>query len=342
MALEDLDNKLGEILTDSTPVEEVKEIKEEASESVDEQDVIENSEVEGVEEAAETSKEEAQKEDEGGDNIPPELEDELKNIDPDVRESILNADPKLRDSYIKSFKKMRASVDRKLTEFGKEKKIAETTKDLFKKYNLDEVKGFDQLKNLVEFEKKLKQDPKSVIKSLQDMFKVEDVKSGSEKEIDIEEFTDNELTLHKQIKKIEEEANKAKEEFNNIKRVNENREQELLVKEIISVRDATLEDGSLKNPYFEELIPDMENLSGLYPNLSTQQLYNKALRVNDDIYEKSIADRTKKDLSEKFLEKEEAIKKAKNINSQSLKHKSSSVGPDLDLDDILGNILDKS
>jgi len=334
-----LDNELMEILA-GEPEEVKKDLPKE--QQVEEQaEATENSEVEGVEEAAETSSEDSQDKEEG-DKIPSELEEELKNIDPEVREAILNASPELRESQIKAFKKMRATVDRKLTEIGQEKKIAETTRQLFKEYNLDENRGFDQIKSLVEFEKKLKQDPKSVIKSLGEMFQIESEVAGSEDNIDIESLTDNERILYNKIKKTEDEAKKAREEANNIKRLNESKEEERIFQEIIAVKDAVNEDGSLKNPYFDEVLPDMERLHNLYPNLNTQQLYNKAVRLNDVVYEKSIEEKKNKQLSLTLLEKEEALKKAKNINSQSLKHSSSSLSPPKSIDDVLGDIIDKS
>jgi hypothetical protein len=325
----ELDNKLNEILGETV---EVVETPAETSEQV---------EVESKEEGVITaeSKETQEEEKEGKEPSNSELEDELKNIDPELKEAILNAPLELRESQIKVFKKMRASIDRKHTEFGQEKKLAETTKEFFKLHGLDESKGFDQIKNLVEFEKKLKENPKAVIKNLQEMFKVQDEMSGSDKDIDIDSLTDNELVLYNKITKAEEEAKQAKKEAENFKKIGEKEQQEVILKEINSFRSSIDEDGSLKNPYFDDLLPEMERLSAIYPNDNVEKLYNKALKLNDEIHNKVLEDKRKQSglLTKR---QEEALMKAKSINSQSLKHKTSSSSGVKSLDDILLNILE--
>jgi hypothetical protein len=324
----ELDNKLNEILGETV---EVAETPAETSEQVE----VENKE-EGVITAESKETQEEEKEGEPSDS---ELEDELKNIDPELKEAILNAPPELRESQIKVFKKMRASIDRKHTEFGQEKKLAETTKEFFKLHGLDEGKGFDQIKNLVEFEKKLKENPKAVIKNLQEMFKVQDEVSGSEEDIDLDSLTDNERALYNKIRKAEEEAKQAKKEAENFKKIGEKEQQEIILKEINSFRSAIDEDGSLKNPYFDDLLPEMERLSAIYPNDNVEKLYNKALKLNDEIHNKVLEDKRKQSglLTKR---QEEALLKAKSINSQSLKHKTSSSSGVKSLDDILLNILE--
>lgn len=330
----DLDNELNEILGETV---EVADTPDETSK----QEEVENKD-EGVD-TAESEAEEPQKEgEEDKESSEPDLEEELKNIDPELREAILSASPELREGQIKVFKKMRASIDRKHTELGEAKKLAETTKELFKQYGLDEQKGFDQVKNLIEFEKRLKADPKSVIKSLKEMFKLEEEVAGSEENIDLDSLTDNERILYNEIKKAKEEAKKLKEESEEFKKLSQKEQQDLALKEINDFKSLKNEDGSLKNPYFEELIPDMENLAGIYPNDNIEKLYHKAVKLNDEIFNKIQEDKLKK--SKEFLTKEQeaALLKAKSINSQSLKHKSTSTTSAKSLDDILGDILDNS
>lgn len=327
----DLDNKLNEILGDTA---EVVETPAETSE----QEEVENKE-EGVESAE--SDQDAQQE-EGGE-LPPELEEELKNIDPELKDAILKASPELRESQIKVFKKMRASIDRKHTELGESKKLAETTKELFKQYGLDEKNGFNQIKNLVEFERKLKQDPKSVIKSLKEMFKVEEEnKSGSAEEIDLDSLTENERILYNKILKAEEEAKTAKREAEEFKKLSQKEQDDLIANEIKSFMSATNDDGSLKNPYFEDLLPEMESLSKVYPNDNVEKLYNKALKLNDEIHQRIVEDKKKKEGVLLTKSQEEALLKAKSINSQSLKHKTSSISTKKSLDDTLFEILDNA
>lgn len=326
----DLENKFNEILGEPAEVEAPAEPTEAESK-------VKNKE-EGVDTAE--PKEQTQTEVKEGETPSDDLEEELKNIDPELKEAILNAAPELRESQIKVFKKMRASIDRKHTELGEAKKLAETTKELFKQYGLDERKGFDQVKNLIEFERKLKENPKEVVKNLQKMFKIEEQSGSEEQDIDLDSLTDNERILYNKIKKAEEEAKLAKQEAENFKRLTEKEQQDLILNEIESFRAATDENGNLKHLYFDDLLPEMERLSTLYPKDNVEKLYNKALRLNDEIQQKIEEDKRKKENVFLTKRQEEALLKAKSINSQSLKHKSSSVGQVKSLDDKLLEILD--
>lgn len=326
----ELDNELNQILGETAEVAE-------APAETSTQEEVKNKE-EGVD-TAETE-EKSESEIKEGETPSSDLEEELKNIDPELRDAILNAAPELRESQIKVFKKMRASIDRKHTELGESKKIAETTRELFKQYGLDERKGFDQIKNLIELEKKLKENPKAVIKNLQELFNVSEEKSGSEEEIDLDSLTDNERILYNKIKKAEDEAKLAKQEAENFKKLNEREQQDVILKEINSFKNAVSDDGSLKNPYFDDLLPEMERLSAIYPNDNVEKLYHKALKLNDKIHEKILEDKRKKENGLLTKRQEEALLKAKSINSQSLKHKSSSSSQAKSLDDVLLDILD--
>jgi hypothetical protein len=337
----DLDNTLAGILGEAPAIEVATEVAVE--------EVKQNSEVEGVESAAETSQEETEEVE--GKN-PSIYEEEIKNLDPEMREAIRSIEEdadisaEKKDSLIKSqisaAKKQRANFDRKHTELGEAKKLAETTKELFKEYGLDEKRGFGQIKNLIEFEKRLKSDPKAAIKGLKDMFKIDEEEAGSTEEMDLDYATDNERILFNKIKKAEEEAKKAKEEAFNIKRVSEDREKEEALKEILAFKDKVSDDGSLINPYFDDLLPEMEKLWQLYPNDKIDKLYSKALRLNDELYQKSLEDVEEKVKLRVSIEKQSALAKAKSINSQSFKSKSTSGNVQKSIDDILGDILDNN
>jgi len=327
----DLENKLNEILGEPA------EVVETPAETTGAEVVVENKE-EGVDTAK--PKEQTQLEVTEGETPSDNLEEELKNIDPELKEAILNAAPELREGQIKVFKKMRASIDRKHTELGEAKKLAETTKELFKQYGLDEKRGFEQVKNLIEFERKLKENPKEVVKNLQKMFKVDEVSGSENQEIDLDSLTDNERILYNKIKKAEEEAKLAKQETENFRKLNEKEQQDLILNEIESFRSALDEGGNPKHLYFDDLLPEMERLSTLYPKDNVEKLYNKALKLNDEIQQKIEDNKRKKENIFLSKKQEEALLKAKSINSQSLKHKSSSIGQVKSLDDKLLEILD--
>lgn len=307
-----------------------KETKEEVQQKAQDE---EKELVEGVDNTAETGNEESIEE---GKTIPSELEDELKNIDPELREAILQASPELRENQIKVFKKMRAGFDKKHTEIGELKKLAESTKDLFRQYGLDERKGLDQIKNLIEFENKLRNDPKTVIKGLQEMFnEKESVVTGSKiEEIDIDSLTDNERVLYNKILQAEEQAKLAKKEAEKLKIQAEQEKQQIILSEINAFKNAVDEEGNLKNPYFEDFIPEMERLSVQFPNDNIEKLYNKAYKKYEEIFSKSI-DKKRKENNLPTKKQEEAILKAKSINSQSFKSKMSGDPRDKDPNDYL-------
>lgn len=326
----DLEQKMSEILDSSKESDNIPQEKEPAVEAE-----VENKE-EGVKDTAE-SKEETQSSNTEGETPSDDLEEELKNIDPELKEAILNAAPELRESQIKVFKKMRASIDRKHTELGETKKLAETTKELFKQYGLDERRGFDQIRNLIEFEKNLKKNPKEVVKSLQELFKIKE-ESGSGQDIDLDSLTENERILYNKIIKAEEEAKAAKQEAENFKKLSQKEQDETILNEINSFREAVDENGDPKNPFFDDLLPEMEKLSTLYPKDNVEKLYHKAIKLNDEIASK-IEEKKRKSNNLLTKRQEEALLKAKSINSQSLKSKTSSVSKLKSLDERLYDIL---
>jgi len=146
--------------------------------------------------------------------------------------------------------------------------------------------------------------------------------------------------LYNKIRKAEDEAKLAKQEAESFKKLGEREQQDLILKEINSFKSAVSDNGELKNPYFDDLLPEMERLSAIYPNDNVEKLYNKALKLNDEIFEKISEDKRKKETGLLTKRQEEALLKAKSINSQSLKHKSSSSSQAKSLDDVLLGILD--
>jgi len=207
----DLETKLNEILGEPA------EVAEAPAETTVAETVVEDKD-EGVDTAE--PKEQTQSEVKEGEAPSDDLENELKGIAPELVDAILKTPSELRPIQIEALKKMRASLDRKHTELGEKRKLAETTQEFFKHYGLDEKKGFDQVKNLIEFEKKLKENPKEMVKNLQKMFKVDENESGQqEQDIDLDSLTDNERILYNKIKKAEDEAKLAKQEAENFRRL---------------------------------------------------------------------------------------------------------------------------
>jgi len=329
--MSNLDEELTAILDKAAPWDPAKE--EQPAE------VKENSEEEGVETAAESSNEADESKDQEGQTPSDEFEEELKNIDPELREALSKVDSEVKRAQLNAFKKMRSNFDKKQTEFGEEKKLAETTKQLFQKHGLDPVNGLSQLEKLIHFEKELEKDPKRVLGLLKQKFNLQDERSGSD-ELDESLLTDEEKLLYKQQKDIKKTVESLVEENRRLKESQENREIEAARAEITKFKEAKNDDGSLKNPYFDDLVDDIGRLTSLYPNDNIEALYNKALRLNDDVYSKSLETAKESERKRILSEKEKALSKAKSINSQSIKSSpKSALQPSLD-DELLA-ILSK-
>ena len=332
-----LEQKFDKIL--ETGKEVVEEVKSEEPVVV-EKEIIEEL---GVEKAAveSESQQEQKTVSSEGDEIPSEFEEELKNIDPELRAILLKADAETRKTQLNAFKKMRSSVDKKMTELGQKKKIAETAEELFQKYGVDAASGLSQVERLILFEKELEKDPRTIVEALRKKFNLDDASSGSEEKLDETYLSEEEKFFNKKIQKIEKTNEFLLEENRKLKDSKELEEVERAKKEIVEFRDRKNEDGALQNPYFNELFGDIGKLTVLYPNDNIDKLYNRALRLNDDIYNKSIEDVKERERVKILTDKEIALKKAKSMNSQSFKSSSRSDGMQ-SLDDRLGNILEKA
>lgn len=332
-------------------INDIKGVAEESKEEIAETPVEEKeiTEIEGVEQAAEVSTEEKEAESKPEGQEPSESEDEdFKNLDPELREALSKADAATKKAQINAFNKMRANFDRKQTEFGQKKKFAETVEQTFTKYGLDVNNGLKEVENLIQFQRELKRNPKAAIEDLKTIFNVKDeIRAGSpEESIDEEAFdsnnaTDIERLLYKQIQEANKKSQALEQELKKVSKKTELEEEQKYLNEILQVKNAKNQDGQPKNIYFDELLPEIEKLSYIYPNYSTQQLYDKALRLNDDIYNKSIQEVAEKERLKLAREREEALKKAKLTNSQSMKSSVDS-RKNTSLEDIYDQILSKN
>ena len=337
-----LDEQLKGILTAA----EEKEKFVETTQKVDEQpkevgEDKKDSEDSGVQKAADDSNvENNESNDSGGEDFPSDLEEEFKNLDPEVREALSKADAETRKAQANAFKKMRASFDRKQTELGQKKKIAEQAEQVFQEIGIDPINGLSQVKNLLNFERELERNPKKVIDLLKTRYSVKDEVAGSnENNLDESLLTDEERVIYKQQQDIKKTLESLVEENRKLKEQKESEEVEKARREIINLKAAKNEDGSPMNPYFDELASEIGKLANLYPSATLQDLYSKALRLNDDLYKKSIEEVALRE--RKRIEKEEAAKKAKNLNSQTLKSSTRSTSKP-SLDDELSNIYDRA
>ena len=328
----DLEQQFEQILAEAAQKEAIKPAEPAA-------EVKQDNKIEGVNNAAEVSLQENNSDDKEGDKVPSdEFEEELNNIDPEVRDALSKVDAEVKKAQLNAFRKMRASFDRKQTELGQEKKLAENTKQVFSKYGLDPNSGLSQIEKLIHFEKELEKDPKRVVNLLKQKFNLQDERSGSE-ELDESLLTDEVRLLYKQQKDIKTTLESLVEENRKLKENQEKKEIEAARAEIEKFKNAKNDDGSLKALYFDDLIGEISRLTALYPNDNIEALYNKALRLNDEIYQKSLDNAKLKERERILSEKEKALNKAKSINSQSIKSSPQAMAQP-SLDDTLLAILE--
>jgi hypothetical protein len=174
--------------------QEYNRILGESEETIKNEDKIAEKTIESSEEKNESDIKE-------GEKIPSEIEEELKNIDPELREILLKADSETRKAQVNAFNKMRSTIDKKHTEFGHQKKIAEAAQSLFDKYGIDPNSGFSQIEKLIEFEKAYEENPEKIVSLLQ--AKINKTRNETGSEIDEEQFTEQEKYLFKKIKSID-------------------------------------------------------------------------------------------------------------------------------------------
>lgn len=238
-------------------------------------------------------------------NMPKELQESLSKLDEDAQKQ-----------GVEVFKKMQGSFTKKNQEFAEEKKLAESINKVFEdnNYNVASVEHKQKLiSNYVAFDKLIVNDPKAAVKQLLDYtgLKPEDFGiSQTPTDSSDEYLTDTELKLKTQINALESQIKAITQE----KAISKEREQFDIVK---SFREAKNEQGELLNPHFDAVKSDMMDLADVNPNLTIEQLYAKAVRMNDDLFNKTIEQERQKALSAVEAKRREEVEKAKKLNRQS-------------------------
>lgn len=303
--------------SEPTEKSDVPEDKVEKTESPD-SEIVENKQLEDKEVEAKEEKETAKPEEDKTENPNEEPEEEIKlpeNLPPYVKDVLQEVkDKKIVDSVVKAHKNMLASMQRKSHELSGHKKLAEGLNDVFSKYGKAQVKNkIESIEGLLKFEKVAEKNPKKALRSLMNALKVNP-----------EEFLNDIVYNGDKLKEEDTQSDiKAlREELNSYKR---NRVNEDVKREVEDFKKAKDSEGNLKYPYFEDLKIEMANQMKVYPDLSLEKLYEKAFRLNDDLYLKSKNDEKAK--IEEQTKKKLKLEKAKKISKQNISSRPSNTTP---------------
>jgi hypothetical protein len=211
------------------------------------------------------------------------------------------------------FQKMQTSFSKKNQEFAEQKRFAEDiTIALDSRGYTSASQQESAIANYIKFDDLVSADPKAAITKLMNHanLKPEDFGVGGDDHLTEDEIlTNNKIdALEQKIKSLELTTSQSRKE-KQVQIVNDFREK----------RDSS---GELENPHFDLVKEDMMSLADANPNLTIEQLYNKAVRMNDELYEKTLASREKK-IAEKIEAKRKSeVQKAKKQNRQSSKPES--------------------
>ena len=286
-------------LFDSLEVTPAEEVEEESDEEV-------------VNEATPEDEEEASEEsiDEDGEfslpnNMPKELQEALSGFDEEAKKQ-----------HTEVFKKMQGSFTKKNQDFAVEKKFAESINKAFESngLNVDPAKKQTLISNYIAFDNLLESNPKDAVKRMMDYagLKPEDLGANpTPTDSSEDEFlTDTELKTKQTIDALTEKVN----QLTNHTTTSKKEAQSKIVNDFINATD---DAGEKLHPHFEAVKADMMDLSDVNPKLTIDQLYTKAVRMDDALYEKTIERERKSALSGSDAKRKAEVEKAKKLNRQS-------------------------
>lgn len=264
-------------------------------------------------------------------HMPKELREKLEGLSEDVQKASTDV-----------FKQMHKSYTKKNQNLSKQSFLAESVDEAFKKHgmNVDNVKNKATIiSNYVAFDKMLRLDPVKAIKLVAERHKIKPDQLGesptkTEKgssDLDTDLLTENEKLLVQKLEAANDKIDKLEQNFDR----RESQEQLTAVQRFMKAED---ESGNLLHPHFTTVKNDMMDLAEINPNMTIEQLYKKAVRMNDDLYAETIKTERQKIVDENKRKKDERLKKAKAMSRQSLKQNGTQTIETLDEDAMLEKI----
>ena len=282
---------------------------EEEKPAVEDTEVVEESKDEVTEEVADDGETLDDDEFSLPNNMPKELQDALSGFDEDSKKQ-----------HTEVFKKMQGSFTKKNQDFAAEKKFAENINKAFDGNGLN-VRNVEQkqalVSNYIAFDKLLENNPKAAVKQMMDYagLKPDDfgAKPTPTDSSEDEFLTDSEQRTKTQIDELTELVRTLTQQSTRSREATQSQEAQI----VTDFRDAKNEQGELVNPHWDIVKDEMMDLSDMNPNLTIQQLYSKAVRMNDDLFEQTIEREKKSALEAVDVKRKAGVEKAKKLNRQS-------------------------
>ena len=241
-----------------------------------------------------------------------------ENMPKELQESLASLDVGVQKQSVEVFKKMQGSFTKKNQEFAEQKKLAENINTAFENsgLNVGGVEGQQRVvNNYIAFEKLIASDPKSAVTQLMAHAKIKPEDLGittPTTSSDDEYLTDEEKLNRNQIETLQQQVTQLTQNAANSK----SHAQQAVVD---GFRNKTNEAGELVNPHFDAVKADMMDLADVNPNLTIDQLYTKSVRMNDDLYIKTLEAEKAKYISAADSKRKAEVEKAKKMNGQSIR-----------------------
>ena len=218
---------------------------------------------------------------------------------------------------VKVFKDMQGGFTKKSQELASAKKFAENINQAFENSGLN-VGSSEQrqtlVNNYVAFDKLVATDPKRAIKQLMEHAKLTPNDFGTPaptESSDDEYLTDTE----KQFRSTQGTHEQKIQQLEQIIADDRSRAQQGVVD---NFRNAKNEAGELLRPHFDLVKKDMMDLADLNPQLTIEQLYTKAVRMDDDLYNRTVETEKSRVVNQLETKRKLEVEKAKKLNRQSL------------------------
>ena len=320
--LGEFENETQKILSES--FDKVYQNETDENEEIDNEEVTEE-EVDTTEETTEDSSEDEEKtteedvaDDEETEKEEVNFKDSLKGVFNndyiDLLESV--EDLELRNRLVDAGKAQRADLDRKRLELGESNKLVSTLDEAVKNngLNYSRQQYAQVVKNFMDFDALYTKDPKQAIEALANKANI-DLTSYGSKTVQQSDDYDGDYRTPEEIAR-DEKLEALERKLNQYENQQYQQSQISVQQELNDFANAKDEQGNLKYPHFDRVRTNMALFfNDSNPDMTMELAYQKAIRLDDELYSQS---------QKSILEKEEQkrkmeIEKAKKLKKQSVR-----------------------
>lgn len=198
-------------------------------------------------------------------------------------------------------------LDAKFQEIAGFRKERDQYEEMLKPYKNElDMQGLSPaqfFKSLIGWQQSLQQSPRDGILRLAQVYGLSP-----------QQLLEQQAQTDPQFAKINEELNQVKSQFSQLQTASEQRERQANLSKIQQFAESKDEGGKVAHPYFDEVSTDIISLMRTNPGLSLESAYTKAVRMNDQVWEKSqaekLADKAKQDDMQRMASVDKAKKAA--------------------------------